>query len=184
MEPDNPAIHELFPPNFNLTYESVKEPPLEFSTAEPLKEGDPTVEESNPDMSHVTDSVERWIESVEEEHISPLLDHIGAEEATPRRRSPPSPGRNIAPSFNVSERDKEYLMRHGGTDLLSRLGLEVPISYKIDKEMNIGNARSTTMSDHSRSSSESRISALLKSDISQEELRAQLWDVRGRRRLR
>jgi hypothetical protein len=78
---------------------------------------------------------------------------------------------------------EQYLLKHGSAEVigqLSTLGIELPSSTKENIDHMATRARST-LSDRSRTSSESRLSALLKTGIHRSELKAKLSEApRGR----
>lgn len=177
----NGLINQPSDVELGLTFESTNDIPVTFLKTGPQGEIILAADDDSPDPGQTTSNVEQWIESVEEPPLPPMLGRLGENNNTPRRRSSPTPSRRSPTALHVTEQDKEYLLRHGGTDIFSRLGLELPISHQRNVKPETRNARSANMSDHSRSSSESRISVLLKSNLSQDELKAQLLDARGRR---
>ena len=107
----------------------------------------------------VTETVQQWIESIDEDHIEPLLGQVAAENTSTKRD----------PLHTVRYRRElaQYLVKHGSAEVIARLaryGIDLPSSTRegMDRAANYSRM---SISDRSRASSESRLSTLLRSNI-------------------
>jgi hypothetical protein len=118
------------------------------------------VDDDQPELPPVTETVERWIDSMDQTQIEPLLQQITSEEMTPKSESPSRVAlltQELEPYFTKRE-DAETIAQ-----LVVR-SLELPQGPKQEMDQVASSAGSSTLLNHSRSSSESRLTAFVKTN--------------------
>ena len=120
--------------------------------------GEAMVDDEKPDLPPVVDTVERWFESMDQQ-INESLEQVRPEENTPRKESPSRLAlltHELEPYFAKRE-DAETIAQ-----LVARRLEPTPL-VKLDAEQLAQSTGSYTSFNHSRSSSESRLTAFVSS---------------------
>lgn len=134
------------------------------------------VDQRQISIPEVAQNVKRWIDRIDGESIEPLLDHVNTMDG-------PQQDPDATQVSDWRKELEQYLIEHGSAKIFTKLaayGIELPFSSKEEFDR-IAIAANSTLSNHSRSSSESELGRLIKAQFSYSELLAEFGDLfRGR----